>query len=132
VHKFAGESGRPIPTLHPEFIRGLQAHSWPGNVREFSNFMRRLVTLNETDEIGPESLKTELSGAIYSNSLPAASPAASLRAGTSMREVERHLLEATLQSTGGNRTRTAEILGVSLRTIRNKIREHGLPPRRFA
>jgi DNA-binding NtrC family response regulator len=132
VHKFAGESGRPIPTLHPEFIRGLQAHSWPGNVREFSNFMRRLVTLNETNEIGPESLKTELSGAIYSNSLPAASPAASLRAGTSMREVERHLLEATLQSTGGNRTRTAEILGVSLRTIRNKIREHGLPPRRFA
>jgi DNA-binding NtrC family response regulator len=132
VRKFAGEAGRAIPALHPEFIRGLQAHSWPGNVREFSNFMRRLVTLNETDEIGPESLKTELSGAIYSNTLPAASPAASLRAGTSMREVERHLLEATLQSTGGNRTRTAEILGVSLRTIRNKIREHGLPPRRFA
>jgi DNA-binding NtrC family response regulator len=132
VRKFAGEAGRAIPALHPEFIRGLQAHSWPGNVREFSNFMRRLVTLNETDEIGPESLKTELSGAIYSNPIPAASPAASLRAGTSMREVERHLLEATLQSTGGNRTRTAEILGVSLRTIRNKIREHGLPPRRFA
>jgi DNA-binding NtrC family response regulator len=134
VRKFAAEAGRAIPALHPEFIRGLQAHSWPGNVREFSNFMRRLVTLNETDEIGPESLKTELSGAIYSNSLPspAASPASSLRAGTSMREVERHLLEATLQSTGGNRTRTAEILGVSLRTIRNKIREHGLPPRRFA
>jgi len=134
VRKFAAEAGRAIPALHPEFIRGLQAHTWPGNVREFSNFMRRLVTLNETDEIGPESLKTELSGAIYSNSLPspAASPASSLRAGTSMREVERHLLEATLQSTGGNRTRTAEILGVSLRTIRNKIREHGLPPRRFA
>ncbi len=132
VRKFAAEAGRPIPALHPEFIRGLQAHSWPGNVREFSNFMRRLVTLNESDEIGPESLKTELSGAIYSNSLPTAGPAATLRAGTSMREVERHLLEATLQSTGGNRTRTAEILGVSLRTIRNKIREHGLPPRRFA
>jgi transcriptional regulator with PAS, ATPase and Fis domain len=132
VRKFAGEAGRAIPALHPEFIRGLQAHSWPGNVREFSNFMRRLVTLNESDEIGPESLKTELSAAIYSNALPAASPAPSLRAGTSMREVERHLLEATLQSTGGNRTRTAEILGVSLRTIRNKIREHGLPPRRFA
>jgi DNA-binding NtrC family response regulator len=132
VRKFAAEAGRPIPTLHPEFIRGLQAHSWPGNVREFSNFMRRLVTLNESDEIGPESLKTELSGAIYSNLLPAAAPAPSLRAGTSMREVERHLLEATLQSTGGNRTRTAEILGVSLRTIRNKIREHGLPPRSFA
>ena len=49
-----------------------------------------------------------------------------------MREVERQLLEATLRANGGNRTRTAEMLGVSLRTIRNKIREHGLPPRRYA
>ena len=44
-----------------------------------------------------------------------------------MREVERQLLEATLQSTGGNRTRTAEMLGVSLRTVRNKIRAYDLP-----
>jgi DNA-binding protein Fis len=49
-----------------------------------------------------------------------------------MREIEKHVLEATLQITGGNRTRTAEMLGVSLRTVRNKIREHGLPPRRYA
>jgi len=60
-----------------------------------------------------------------------ASPAP-LRAGKSMREIEKHVLEATLQITGGNRTRTAEMLGVSLRTVRNKIREHGLPPRRYA
>jgi DNA-binding protein Fis len=42
------------------------------------------------------------------------------------------LLERTLEVTGGNRTRTAEMLGVSLRTIRNKVREFGLPPRRYA
>jgi DNA-binding NtrC family response regulator len=131
VRKFATEAGRPIPVLHPEFIGGLQEHSWPGNVREFGNFMRRVVTLSDSNEIGPECLKTELSGATYSGRPPAVSPAP-LRAGTSMREVERHLLEATLQITGGNRTRTAEMLGVSLRTIRNKIREHGLPPRRYA
>ena len=57
---------------------------------------------------------------------------ADLAPGLSLREVERRLLEATLRATGGNRTRAAEMLGVSLRTIRNKIRAYGLPPRRFA
>ncbi len=131
ARKFAKDAGRPIPTLHPDFVTGLQAHSWPGNVRELGNFMRRVLTLSDTGEIGPECLKTELSGTTYSGTPPSVSQA-HLRAGASMREVERHLLEATLQITGGNRTRTAEMLGVSLRTIRNKIREHGLPPRRFA
>jgi len=131
ARKFAREAGRPMPTLHSEFMTGLESHSWPGNVRELGNFMRRMITLSDSGEIGSEYLKTELSAAtdfraraVMSAVLPPA--------GASMREVERHLLEATLQSTGGNRTRTAEMLGVSLRTIRNKIREHGLPPRRYA
>jgi DNA-binding NtrC family response regulator len=131
ARKFAGEAGRPTPVLHPEFVTGLQAHSWPGNVRELGNFIRRVVTLSDGGEIGPKLLKTELSGETYSRTLPSASRVP-VCAGTSMREVERNLLEATLQITGGNRTRTAEMLGVSLRTIRNKIREHGLPPRRYA
>jgi DNA-binding NtrC family response regulator len=130
ARKVAREGGRPIPVLHPEFIAGLQAHSWPGNVRELGNFVRRVVTLSDSSEIGPDCLKTELFGSTFSRTLPPVYTAP--HAGTSMREVERHLLEATLQSTGGNRTHTAEMLGVSLRTIRNKIREHGLPPRRYA
>jgi DNA-binding NtrC family response regulator len=136
ARKHAKEAGRQAPLLHPEFIAGLQAHSWPGNVRELGNFMRRVVTLNDGDEIGAEFLKAELSSATRSSVTRSSaifhvSPAAPF-AGTSMREVERTLLEATLHSTGGNRTRTAEMLGVSLRTIRNKIREYGLPPRRYA
>jgi len=131
ARKFAREAGRPMPALHPEFMSGLQSHDWPGNVRELGNFMRRVLTLSDGQEIGPECLTTELSAAAGSRSRPLIS--ASLPpVGASMREVERHLLEATLRSTGGNRTRTAEMLGVSLRTIRNKIREHGLPPRRYA
>ena len=135
ARKFSSEAARPLPALHSEFLNGLQAHSWPGNVREFGNFMRRVVTLNESLEIGAECLKTELGGSNYSachEATLASNTVPALRAGRSMREVERHLLEATLEITGGNRTRTAEMLGVSLRTIRNKIREHGLPPRRYA
>ncbi len=54
-----------------------------------------------------------------------------LKPGLSLREVEKALLEITLHATAGNRTHAAELLGVSLRTVRNKIREHGLPPRRL-
>ena len=52
--------------------------------------------------------------------------------GVPLREAERRLLEATLAATGGNRTHAAEMLGISLRTMRNKIRAYGLPPRRYA
>jgi len=131
ARKFACEIGRPRPVLNQEFLAGLQAHPWPGNVREFANFMRRVMTLNESQEIGPDCLKSELLGRLplaAQNSVPGMG----LRPGTPMREVERQLLERTLEITGGNRTRTAEMLGVSLRTIRNKIREFGLPPRRYA
>ena len=53
-------------------------------------------------------------------------------AGTPIRQVERLHLENTLALTDGNRTHAAEMLGISLRTLRNKIREYGLPPRRYA
>jgi DNA-binding NtrC family response regulator len=53
-------------------------------------------------------------------------------AGTPIRQVERLHLESTLALTDGNRTHAAEMLGISLRTLRNKIREYGLPPRRYA
>lgn len=131
ARKFAREAGRAEPALHAEFLAGLAKHPWPGNVRELANFMRRVITLHDGTEIGPDYLEAEPVGMSH---LPIrrSSAALKVRAGTSMREVERHLLQTTLEITGGNRTRTAELLGVSLRTIRNKIREYGLPPRRYA
>jgi len=53
-----------------------------------------------------------------------------LEPGLSLGHVEKRLFELTLSATGGNRSRAAEMLGVSLRTVRNKIRDYGLPPRR--
>src|SRR5579872_761409 len=129
--QFARESNGQVPELRPEFIAGLQRHDWPGNVRELANFMQRILTLADGREIGPEHLTGELTTASLV-SVPRFQPQATIHAGTSMRELERRLLETTLNNTGGNRTRAAEMLGVSLRTIRNKIREYGLPPRRFA
>jgi DNA-binding NtrC family response regulator len=127
--KFAQQAGRPAPKLHSDLLAGLKQHAWPGNARELSNFMRRVVTMNSDCNIGPEHLAAELSKPPVLKPFPDQSL---LQAGTPIRELERQLLETTLQLTGGNRTHAAEMLGISLRTIRNKIREFGLPPRRYA
>lgn len=130
VRQFAASAHRPAPALHPEFIAGLQRHHWPGNIRELANSMQRILTLTDSQEIGPDHLTGELFAG--QPTFKRAPEHAAVKPGTSMRELERRLLETTLDTTGGNRTRAAEMLGVSLRTIRNKIREYGLPPRRYA
>ncbi len=110
------------PRLHPEFLARLTQHSWPGNVRELENLMRRAVALSGS-EIGPEvvdpcDLSLDQTGEER------------LRPGLSVEDAEKRLYELTLEATGGNRSRAAELLKVSLRTVRNKVREYGLPPRR--
>jgi DNA-binding NtrC family response regulator len=94
--------------------------------------MQRVLTLSDSEQIGPEHLNIEAALPSAPASVAAFGQQPSFEAGTSIRELERRLLETTLNNTGGNRTRAAELLGVSLRTIRNKIREYGLPPRRYA
>jgi DNA-binding NtrC family response regulator len=106
-----------------DLLRRLAEYDWPGNVRELENVVRRILVLSRNPVAGPEVL--ESGDVTEKNPAPARLPAP----GATLRDMERQLLEKTLESTGGNRTRAAEILGVSLRTVRNKIREFGLPPR---
>jgi DNA-binding NtrC family response regulator len=125
--KFSAQAGKPAPEFYTEFMTGLANHDWPGNIRELSNFIRRVVTLNDSNVIDASWLLPEfLHGAPPQPATVHGVP------GNSLREVERSLLERTLEATQGNRTHAAEMLGVSLRTIRNRIREYGLPPRSFA
>lgn len=124
--------GTGSPRLAPELVAELQSRHWPGNVRELENFIRRAVALATGPVIGMEALEWDEAAALAPPppSPAAAEPAAGgLRAGLSWREAERQLLAATLAATGGNRTHAADMLGISLRTIRNKIREYQLPPR---
>jgi DNA-binding NtrC family response regulator len=115
--------------LTAEFVERLEAHTWPGNVRELANCVRRGVALATGTEIGSEGLegspwdedKTIGQGDISRNRDDR------LRAGVSLENMERKLVEMTLEATGGNRSRAAELLGVSLRTVRNKVRSYGLP-----
>jgi len=112
--------------LQPELLALLELHSWPGNVRELANCIRRMVALAAGTEIGVSALEGWGEGD-SSPSSAAGFEAAHLRPGLSLGEMERKLVEITLEATGGNRSRAAELLGVSLRTVRNKVRSYGLP-----
>src|SRR5262249_54181230 len=117
----------------------LHAYSWPGNVRELRNVIERAVLLSGARTLGPDSLPPEITDGAPSpetmETLVPPPPAASAvpqfgpprfaprETGSPER---RRILEA-LQSTGGNRTRAAEILGMSRRTLANRIKEHGIP-----
>ncbi len=109
--------------LTPEFIEQLAAHSWPGNVRELANCIRRAVALSTGPEIGIDTLE----GVDWAVPPVANIKSDCLRPGVSLGEMERKLVEMTLEATGGNRSRAAELLGVSLRTVRNRVRSYGLP-----
>jgi two-component system response regulator AtoC len=112
--------------LTPEFLQLLEAHSWPGNVRELANCLRRVVALSTGSEIGVSALEeSEWTAAASPSIVPP--DISCLRPGVSLGEMERKLVEITLEATGGNRSRAAELLGVSLRTVRNKVRSYGLP-----
>jgi DNA-binding NtrC family response regulator len=137
AERFAAQLRVPTPHLHAEFLNRLQAQTWPGNVRELGNFMRRVLTLSGKSVIDASCFDMEFQGTAKSSAvllqMPAFQmPVQSAAAGTPIRQVERLHLEKTLALTDGNRTHAAEMLGISLRTLRNKIREYGLPPRRYA
>jgi len=124
-----GASGNPgtQARLSRELLARLEEHAWPGNVRELANFVRRAVALSRGGEIGVEAL--EHGKSLHGKISPARPPRSEWKPGLSLGEMERQLFAMTLESTGGNRARAAELLGVSLRTVRNKVREFGLPPR---
>jgi DNA-binding NtrC family response regulator len=132
AEKYAAQCQTGVPRLHQEFLDRLQSHLWPGNVRELANFMRRVLTLSGTLDIDADCFEMEFQGHAHRArplQMPLPGPAP---AGTPIWQVEKLHLEKTLALTDGNRTHAAEMLGISLRTLRNKIREYGLPPRRYA
>jgi DNA-binding NtrC family response regulator len=110
-------------SISSELAVQLEAHDWPGNIRELENFIRRAIALAAGTALGPQTLDP--------GTVPRREGPASVAPGLTLQEMERRLLEKTLEATGGNRTRAAELMGVSLRTVRNKIREYGLPARRL-
>lgn len=115
---FAVEHGKPPVELTKRALARLQQFPWPGNVRQLRNVMENLVLFSRGGEIDVDDLPPEFHAAhIESIQVPV---------GTPLDQVERMLIERTLISANGNRTRAAELLGISRRTLLRKIKELGL------
>ncbi|HNX19449.1 MAG TPA: sigma-54 dependent transcriptional regulator [Acidobacteriota bacterium] len=107
--------GRPAPRISDAAIARLCAHPWPGNVRELRNVMERAVVLDRVGTIVPADLFLDEWAA-------APQTGEALQPGMTIAQMERRLIETTLEAAGGNRTRASEMLGISVRTLRNKLR----------
>jgi len=129
--KFAAINAVPVRPISGEAKKMLFAHAWRGNVRELENAVHRAVLLATGAEIGPDAVI--LSGAAASHDPTSAMASAAVQAaqagtkglvGRAMADVERELIIDTLLHCLGNRTHAANILGISIRTLRNKLRQY--------
>jgi DNA-binding NtrC family response regulator len=136
ARKYSTSNGLAYKALTDGAVTKLKSHSWRGNVRELENTMHRAVLLSPTDSIEPDAIL--LQGGHTSGPAPSAAPivanagdarsadtlAAAGYIGRTVAEVERDLILGTLTHTFGNRTHAANILGISIRTLRNKLKEY--------
>jgi len=134
--KYSKANGLPERALSPAASAALQAHHWRGNVRELENTMHRAVLLAQGAQIEPEAIMlsgqsfapdkvspTEIAAQISAGRAPAGAAAGGL-VGRTVADVERDLIIDTLSHCLGNRTHAANILGISIRTLRNKLKQY--------
>jgi len=121
IGRVSSELGRPPARLHPEALRALVAYSWPGNVRELKNLIERVLLLEADDEIRREHLPGEILGrdATRAHALQPF-PAGVVRP---LAEIEQMAIEHALRVCGGNKTRAAQLLGISRQTLRTKVND---------
>ena len=131
IKKYAQANGVPVRLLSSEARRALNAHRWPGNVRELENTLHRAVLLASGPEIGVDGILTpdgarldQARGGVAAQAAIAAEQITRHMVGRTVAEVERDLILETLKHCLGNRTHAANILGISIRTLRNKLNEY--------
>jgi len=119
IRKYNQENGYAVEGVEPQCMDILNSYQWPGNIRELENAIERAVVLTRTGKIKPEALSIPPAGV-------AAAKGDGLKPGMTIAEAEKELILRTLTFTGQNRTKAAEMLGISIRTLRNKLHEYGV------
>jgi DNA-binding NtrC family response regulator len=116
INEFNQRNGKSVAAVDLAAMRMLEQYNWPGNVRELRNVMERAVILSSGEFIEPKHLPP-----LVTESPDVVKPTLSLTPGTTVEEAERRLILMTLEHTRDNKTRAAEILGISLKTLHNKL-----------
>lgn len=133
--RFIIELGRNDIAFSQSALSAMQSYPWPGNIRELENVIQRALLMAEGRVIEPDDLMIDFDSVDHedgpvsfpSHSAPSHSDNADairLPIGTTVREMEEILIHRTLDEVNGNRTRAAELLGISIRTLRNKLNEY--------
>jgi len=120
LKKYNLENNRQIKGISQKVYEMFLSYFWPGNVRELENYIERAVVTAKGKILTPRDFPKEL--ALGRINLPSEE----IEVGSTIYEAERKLILKTLKAQGGNRSKAAEILGISTRTLRNKLHEYGL------
>lgn len=124
LEKYSRLNGRPLRELSPKAMKALLDYHWPGNVRELENVIHRAVLFSRGERIEERDLRLETEALTEEGHRTLSD--------LNLREAEKRLIVLALERAKGNRTEAARLLGVSVRTVRNKIKEYGLGGRFFA
>ena len=118
--EFNERNRRDVQGIEPEALDALNRYSWPGNIRELRNVIERAVILARHDQVDVDQLPPDL----LRNPSPPSRDSLGLAAGMRVDEAEKQLIELTLEHTGRNKTRAAEMLGISAKTLHNKLNRY--------
>jgi DNA-binding NtrC family response regulator len=115
--------GKSVRGIGSEVLDTFMSHTWPGNIRELRNVLERAAIMSEKDLITRSSLPGEFGKTAAKG--PSDLSGIKFPVGTTVDAMERELILQTLAATGNNKTRAADLLGVSLKTLHNKLKEYG-------
>ncbi|MGA8830618.1 MAG: sigma 54-interacting transcriptional regulator, partial [Desulfomonilaceae bacterium] len=118
------KNGRHLKGFHPRALDAMMRYSWPGNIRELENVVERAVILTRDEYVSLPELPESIARAVE-NPIPGMNRDG-VRPGTTIREIEKELILVTLEHNDGNRTRSAAELGITRRTLQNKLKEYGI------
>lgn len=121
VAEYGEKNGGRVKSISPEAMAALEAYPWPGNVRELRNAIEKMVVLAQGEELGVDDIPEDIASA-----LRAAPPAPEKRGESTLADAEKAEILAALAQHGGNKSRAAEALGISRRTIHRKLKEYAL------
>jgi DNA-binding NtrC family response regulator len=120
VQHYCRELGRPVARIHADALRAMLAYRWPGNVRELKNVIERVLLLEAEEEIRLEHMPAEIHGQRAAAAGSDPFPAGVVRP---LAEIEHMAIEHALAVCDRNKTRAAQLLGISRQTLRTKLKE---------